>query len=383
VQADPLEGDRLAVDELMATAVSTLTPEIESASASEDRWMPRTPRRGVRLAALRAPLLVKVIGANVLVVLTEAILWHSGLVTSTVAAVTGTVVLLAVHLALVIIALRPVRDLEVAATRVWRGDYGARVEASTVADQQVLRVGSMFNVLLDGLAADRARMRELATEVVEVSDRERAALARELHDSTAQRLAALLFQISAAARDSRDPEIAERLAAARDAAEEVTEEVRLLAHTVHPRVLDDLGLTAALQKLAREASRGTGIDVDVDAPPKVANLPRRVASVLYRVAQESVRNATRHASPRHVEIILRLADSEARLEVHDDGAGFDLADAERRRPGMGLFTMRERVALVDGQFKLRTTPGSGTTVIASIPLDDRPEEGSQGNRNVR
>lgn len=345
--------------------------------------MPRSPRRGVRLAALRAPLLVKVIGANVLVVLTEAILWHSGLVTSTVAAVTGTVVLLAVHLALVIIALRPVRDLEVAATRVWRGDYGARVEASTIADQQVLRVGSMFNVLLDGLAADRARMHELATEVVEVSDRERAALARELHDSTAQRLAALLFQISAAARDCRDPEIAERLAAARDAAEEVTEEVRLLAHTVHPRVLDDLGLSAALQKLAREASRGTGIDVDVDAPPKIANLPRRVASVLYRVAQESVRNATRHASPRRVEIVLRLANSEARLEVHDDGAGFDLADAERRRPGMGLFTMRERVALVDGQFKLRTTPGSGTTVIASIPLDDRPEEGTRGNRNVR
>ena len=340
-------------------------------------------RRGVRLAALQAPLLVKVVGANALVVAVLAVLHLGGLLTSPTAIMATVVVLLLLHLALIIIALRPVRDLDVAATRVWRGDYGARVEASTVADQQVLRVGSMFNVLLDGLAADRARMRDLATEVVEVSDRERAALARELHDSTAQRLAALLFQISAAARDCRDPEIAERLAAARDAAEEVTEEVRLLAHTVHPRVLDDLGLVAALQKLAREASRGTGIDVDVDAPLRAADLPKRVASVLYRVAQESVRNATRHAAPQRVGIVLRVADSEARLEVHDDGTGFDLADAQRRRPGMGLFTMRERVALVDGTFELHTTPGSGTTVLASVPLDGRPEEDTRGIRNVR
>jgi signal transduction histidine kinase len=163
----------------------------------------------------------------------------------------------------------------------------------------------------------------------------------------------------------------------------VTEEVRLLAHTVHPRVLDDLGLVAALQKLGREASRGTGIDVDVEAPPKAASLPKRVASVLYRVAQESVRNATRHASPRRVGIVLRVADSEASLEVHDDGTGFDLADAERRRPGMGLFTMRERVTLVDGTFELHTTPGSGTTVLASVPLDGRPEEDTRGKPNVR
>jgi signal transduction histidine kinase len=87
------------------------------------------------------------------------------------------------------------------------------------------------------------------------------------------------------------------------------------------------------------------------------------------VAQEAVRNATRHASPRRVDVVLRLLGREAKLEVHDDGAGFDLADAERRRPGMGLFTMRERVALVDGEFEVRTAPGNGTTVMASIPLD--------------
>jgi signal transduction histidine kinase len=376
-------GDRIAVDESMATAVSTLIPDLQRHPGTFAGRFQQPIPQGVRLSALRASLLVKVVGANALVVTALALLHLSGILASPVAIMATVAVMVVVHLALVIIALRPVRDLDATAKRVWRGDYGARVRASTIADKQVLRVGNMFNVLLDGLAADRARMRELATEVVEVSDRERAALARELHDSTAQRLAALQFQISAAARDCRDPEIAERLAAARDAAEEVTEEVRLLAHTVHPRVLDDLGLVAALQKLAREASRGTGIDVDVDASPSAGRLPKRISSVLYRVGQEAVRNATRHASPRHVGIVLRVTDSEAGLEVHDDGAGFDLPDAERRRPGMGLFTMRERVALVDGSFELRTTPGSGTTVLATIPLDGRAEEESRGNRNVR
>jgi signal transduction histidine kinase len=373
----------LAADQPMATAVTTLTPESPSAPVSLERRPQQPGRRGMRLAALRAPLLVKLAGANVLVLAALGSLWLGGWVHSAPAVVAAAAALVLLHLALVVVALRPVRDLEVTASRVWRGDYGARVEASAVADQQVMRVGSMFNVLLDGLAADRARMRELATEVVEIADRERAALARELHDSTAQRLAALLFQISAAARDSSDPAMAERLTAARDAAEEVTEEVRLLAHTVHPRVLDDLGLVPALQKLAREAAQGTGVDVDVDAPRKTAQLPRRVSSVLYRVAQESVRNATRHASPRHVGIVLRVSDSEAKLEVRDDGSGFDLADAERRRPGMGLFTMRERVALVDGEFHIRTTPGSGTTVIASVPLDGLPDGETRGDRNVR
>jgi signal transduction histidine kinase len=111
----------------------------------------------------------------------------------------GIFAVLVLHLVVVAVALRPIQDLEGVASRVWKGDFGARVEQSAVADHQVLRVGAMFNLLLDGLAADRARMRALAAEVIEVGDRERAALARELHDSTAQRLAALMLQISAAA----------------------------------------------------------------------------------------------------------------------------------------------------------------------------------------
>jgi signal transduction histidine kinase len=333
-------------------------------------------RRSIRLAALRVPLVAKLIGANlaVVAVLTGAWIASGDAITGSVLLAIGGVVVL--HVVAVLVALRPIRDLEDVVSRVWEGDFGARVDHSAIADDQVLRVGAMFNLLLDGLASDRERMRALAAEVIEVGDRERAMLARELHDSTAQHLAALLLQISAAARDCDDPVLRDRLLAARDSAQEITEEVRLLSHTVHPRVLDDLGLVAALQKLARDSSHGTGIDVEVAAPAVAPPLPQPVASTLYRVAQESVRNAIRHASPHKVRLAVELDADAARLEVLDDGCGFDLQEAQRRRPGMGLLSMRERVSLVDGTLDIRTAPGNGTTVTASIPLRPTPSRGA-------
>jgi signal transduction histidine kinase len=277
---------------------------------------------------------------------------------------------LAIHLALVLIALRPIRDLDDAASRVWRGDLGARVTRSIVADEDVVRVGAMFNILLDSLAADRTRMRALASEVIASGDVERAALARELHDSTAQRLAALLLQLSAAARDCTDPALAGRLAAARDAAQDLTEEVRFLSQSLHSRVLDDLGLVPALQKLVRDSTNGTGIDADVDARLTAGGLPADVASVLYRVAQEAVRNAILHASPRRIRIVLHRDAAAVTLEVSDDGVGFDVNALEQKALGRagGLLAVRERVVLVDGMLEIKSAPQGGTTIVATIPL---------------
>jgi signal transduction histidine kinase len=92
------------------------------------------------------------------------------------------------------------------------------------------------------------------------------------------------------------------------------------------------------------------------------------AGTLYRVAQESLRNVERHAGARAARVELRPAGDDVLLEVTDDGRGFDLADAERRRPGMGLFSMRERVALVGGTLEIDAAPGRGTRVVARAPL---------------
>ena len=324
----------------------------------------RAPRR---LAALRVPLVVKLVGANALTLVVMAAAWIYLDLHVNQSLVWGlAIAALVAHGALVIIALGPVHDLEKLAGKVWGGDYAARFIDSSVADEEVVRVGTMFNTLLDGLSADRARMRALAEEVVAVGDRERAALARELHDSTAQRMAALLLQISAVARDEKDPELASRLSQIRDAAEAMTEEVRLLASSVHPRVLDDLGIVAAVKKLARDTTRATGREVRVQSPDTI-EVPQAVGSVLYRVAQEAVRNSVAHSGARRVDISIDRTPELVSLVVTDDGHGFNVDEAIRRRPGMGLFTMRERVSLVDGTFEVRSDE-RGSTIAAAIPL---------------
>jgi signal transduction histidine kinase len=101
------------------------------------------------------------------------------------------------------------------------------------------------------------------------------------------------------------------------------------------------------------------------------------AAVLYRVAQAAVHNVVKHAGAHHVNLRLTTspggsgAEPAAVLEIVDDGRGFDVNEAERRRPGMGLFTMRERVALAGGRFAIDSTPGLGTRVIASVPVVER------------
>lgn len=329
----------------------------------------RTARRGIRLAALRVPLVLKLVGANVAIIAALVALasWAGLHVTAAILAVA----LLAVvaQTAIVMIALHPIRELESVARRVWHGDYAARVEQSIVADHEVLRVGSMFNILLDGLESDRARMRELARDVIAAGDRERSAIARELHDSTAQRMAALQFEIAAIARDERDPALAARLEDARDSAENLLEELRALSRSVHSAVLDDLGLAAALKRLARDAGNGNAIDFDVDADLGDWRLPRNVEAALFRVAQEAVYNATRHAAPRRVHINLRRDRPQVVMQIHDDGKGFRVPSVMDSRTSRGLASMRERLALIDGTLAIDSAPNAGTTVTAAVPVD--------------
>src|SRR5215471_14018918 len=125
------------------------------------------------------------------------------------------------NLSLVSIALRPIRDLEETATRVWAGDLETRVPRSAVADADLAQVGGMLNVLLTALSEDRARARTLAQQVVRNGDRERSRVGKELHDSIAQSLAALRYQLIAIEREAQDPELTEKLRAIRHSTGEV------------------------------------------------------------------------------------------------------------------------------------------------------------------
>ena len=319
---------------------------------------------------LRVPLLAKLAGANLIIVVSalsgvaiERRLNVPGSAVSILGVALG--VSLIVNLVLVYVALRPLNDLELTATQLSAGDMEARVPASMLADRDMARVGTMLNELLDRLTDDRARERRLAAQVISAQDEERARVARELHDSTAQILTAVILQLAAAARESTTPELDTRIATLRELAAEALEEVRSMSHSMHPRVLDDLGLAAALEWLARAQET---LDVHVVAADFDPPIPPPLAAALYRVAQETLRNAARHADARHVDVSLRRDGTAAVLEIVDDGCGFDVERAEERRPGMGLFSVRERVGLVNGRLTVSSAPGHGTQIVATVPL---------------
>jgi signal transduction histidine kinase len=326
------------------------------------------PATGFKAMLLRVPLMWKLIGANTVLVLAAALgalFAHHATIAVLAAAL---IVVIGINHYLVHLALEPLKDLEATASRVWQGDLEARVVPSPIADSDMIRVGSTINLLLDGLMADRSRMRLLAAQVINAQDAERARIARELHDSTAQTLAAAMLQLSAVARKEHDPASQEHLDELRTLVADALEEVRSMSHTIHPRVLDDLGLVAALEWLARQTRQEGVLEVEVEAAPGAESVPKAAASVLYRVAQESVRNVVQHARARNVRIVLDSDGEMAKLSVIDDGHGFDVRSAEARRPGMGLFSIRERVSLVNGTVDIQSVPGRGARVIATVPL---------------
>lgn len=323
---------------------------------------------------LKLPLAAKLVGAQALGVAlcigTALILgWRPDdrgeLVLLALAATAG----LPATVALAALALRPLRQLEITARRIGEGDYTARVPDSVLADRSMERLSKTMNRLVDQLTDDRRRMRELASEVIRRGDEDRSRSAATLHESAAQSIASVSWQLGAIARDVSEEDLQHRLLFVKKLTEDVLEDVRTLAETMHPRVLTDLGLSAALSQLARHFDGACGARVTAHVDRPIANaLDPGIAAAFYRTAHEAVSNAVTHAHAKAVRIWLLELDSFIRLEVIDDGVGFDVKAAEQdHRRGGGIFAMRDRLALVNAELLVESTKGSGTRICASIP----------------
>lgn len=322
-----------------------------------------------RARILGVPLLWKLFGANAIIVLgtaATAIATHVGQPEMWITMSVALLVTFVVNGALVYLALRPLAALEEAAGRVSRGERNVRVPPSVLADRNMTRVGETINRLVDRLTADQYHMRQLASQVITAGEAERARIARQLQDSAAQTLAALSLQSTSALRDCDDAEMKARLELIHELTVNALEEIRTLAQAVYPRVLDDLGLPAALQWLARR-SRTDQIDVSVELGDPV-KLSREVEAVLYQVASEGLSNAIRHGKPTRVTLSLIPDGDRITLQVVDNGDGFDMGKMARGGDGFGLFAAQERASLVDGSFTVDSAPGNGTRVTVSIPL---------------
>jgi signal transduction histidine kinase len=216
------------------------------------------------------------------------------------------------------------------------------------------------------VAAARVEMGELSQRLVAAQEQERKSISRELHDEVGQSLNALL--VDAGNLQKRIPESdaqsRELLNSIRRLADTSVNEIRDIALLLRPSMLDDLGLTAAIQWQAREVSRRTGLAVKVSAEAVADDLPEGPSICLYRIAQEALQNVMRHAHAKTVHIELRQQLDRLVLSVQDDGIGFD---AENVR-GLGTVGMEERLRQFGGVLRVTSEPGKGTTVIAEVPI---------------
>jgi signal transduction histidine kinase len=135
---------------------------------------------------------------------------------------------------------------------------------------------------------------------------------------------------------------------------------------LRPKALDDFGLVAAVERLVETFSEATSIRVDLEAQLGDDRLPAEVETTLYRIVQEALTNIVKHAGASRVSILLVRRNGSATVVIEDDGQGFD--PFELREEGIGIIGMRERVELHEGRLTVESTPGSGATLVAEVPL---------------
>ena len=215
------------------------------------------------------------------------------------------------------------------------------------------------------------QLRRLSASIMTSQEKERAAIARELHDELGQALTALrMDSVWLLERASgTDLEASKRALTMRDLVDKTIDEIRGMALRLRPGILDDLGLIPALEWYTVEFEKRTGIECILQHM-NVPNVDEVVATEAYRIAQEALTNVARHSSASHAEIKLQLDNSTLTLEIMDNGDGFSLADVEKTE-GLGLAGMRERAGLMGGTLDIRSQPGSGTQVYCSIPMTDK------------
>ena len=236
-----------------------------------------------------------------------------------------------------------------------------------------LIAGAMHQARLHRQLVARERAHEnFVEQVIEAQEIERRRLAGDIHDGISQRLVTLSYRLDAAARavgEDTDA-VAEQLGMARELVDLTLAEARAAISGLRPPVLDDLGLAGGLASLARSIPQ---VDIDVDLAD--ARLPDHIEIALYRIAQECLQTVVKHAGASNASLTFSVSDDSARLEIVDNGVGFDTFEhplGGDEMGGYGLLSMAERAEIVGGRLNIRSRPGSGTSVTATIPLPPPP-----------
>jgi two-component system, NarL family, sensor histidine kinase UhpB len=364
----------------------------------------RSPERGTRTrSVLGLPLFWRLLGVNLVVVLggaligrwlTQRLVLNGSFTPFTHALLVLAALCLSAGLSMLLLreTFRPIRSLREATQRFNAGDHSARASLAPLTDPDVAALVLEVNALWDRLEADAATIREkteqaerLAAQVILAQEEERRRVARELHDEAGQALTAVIIGLERGLASmpevyAADLPIQPRqlMGNLRDLAAQTLDEVRKLALELRPSVLDDLGLVAALRQYVRSTEERSGLSAQLtvvgwDEADGAPRLPAEVETALFRIAQEALTNAIRHARATTVQVRLRRALGAVTLEVRDDGVGLAATPSPAAGEHLGMFGMRERARLLGGAFHATPVSPRGTLIHVSIPIGDGVE----------
>jgi PAS domain S-box-containing protein len=279
-------------------------------------------------------------------------------------------------------AMSPARPVVVIENRVYSGSGQVRWmqfvnRGFYDAQGRLLEIQGVGRDITERKRAVEA-LHELSGRLLRSQDEERRRIARELHDTTAQGLAALLMNLSLvkASAPGMSDKTWQLLAGAVALAEQCTRELRTVSYLLHPPMLDELGLAGAMRDYADGFARRSGLRIDLELPPNLEGLPRETALALFRVMQEALTNVHLHSGSRTASIRLGRTATELQLEVRDQGQGMEAArklsagDPPGGGLGVGVPGMRERMRQLGGRLEIESNE-RGTCVMAFAPVTGR------------
>lgn len=272
---------------------------------------------------------------------------------------------------------QPVLALAAGAARLGKRDFSFRLPVS--GKDEIAQLAQSFNRMAEDLertTVSKAELEELAGKLITAQEDERQRVARELHDDITQRLAAIAIEAGTLEHAAEPQRLRDGMERVKRQMADLSRDIHGLSRRLHPKLLDDLGLPAAIEAEGRALFERGGPLVEISAPGQWDATPKPHALALFRIVQESLRNIEKHAGAEQVTIRLEREQDAVHLTIQDNGRGF----SKRRSgtgTGLGLASMEERARLLSGRFNVESAPGAGTKVEVWLPTHEETDRTSR------
>lgn len=254
---------------------------------------------------------------------------------------------------------------------VWMGVGGAFLLAALIVLFTFWHLKSLENAAISSYAeaaTAAVELGNLSERLFRSQEDERKRIAREIHDDFGQRMATLLYELSSISeRGVASPALSGAVEAARERLAELAKDIQNLSRGLHSAVLEKIGLEAAVRSDCAQIAARTHLEVKFSSTGVPQRLPEEIALSVYRVYQEAMQNAIKHASSLRIDVSLSVENAHLALRVKDYGIGFATASASGQT-SLGLVTMRERLRMVNGKLTVRSSLSQGTEMEARVPL---------------